>query len=511
MNSIQRAIASLFKIPTPQPRQRGYAGGRGNGAGLSGWITPQASADNDLWSALRPLIARSRSLYNDDSNVQAAVDELVATVVDDGLKLQSHVANRRGKGLDLAVNQRIEDAFNAWANNPDWCDVAGLHTFWQMQRIVQHNRLVDGGILIRCVKRRFGDSPIPFALELIDVDLLDDRTALINSRKNDIRMGVEVDGWRRPVAYWLFDSHPADLWGTQGQSYFSRPVDASEIIHVFNRQGWRAGQTRGTPALHAVILKARNLLGLEESEIVKSRVQSCMTVFVETEFPETEPIPVDDEGYAIRELFPGAVEYLSPGQKISAFDPSSPNPNLPAFVKHFQRGIARVFGMASYAVTGDLTEANYSSLREGTLKEWRRVRIMRDELSQDFCHPVFIRWLDAAVGSGAIAMPGDFEFDRLRYRKDSWFGRPMPWVDPLKDINAIAKEIELGLTTQTEVLAERGKDISDWCATKAQEMVVKGSFGLLDETEEEEPPTNGDRLEDEPKRIPRKQKKRLKR
>ena len=529
MNRFQRFAANLLRIPTSKTVRRGYAAGGNNGTGLSGWMTPQSSADSELWHSIRLLIARSRALYQDDSNVQSVMGELVATVVDDGLKLQSKVKRRRGQGLDLALNQRIEEAFHCWADNPEWCDVAGKHNFWQMQAIVQHSRLVDGGVLVRIVNQRFGDSPIAFALELMDVDLLDDRISVVNRGQNQIKMGVEVNDWNRAIAYWLFEDHPGDIWNIRGNFYYSRPVPASEIIHVFNRNGVRPGQTRGTPALHAAILKARNLLGFEESELIKARIQACVTAFVESEYPDAEPLGTDDAGYPLKELFPGAIEYLDPGQKLAAFDPSSPNPNAPAFIKHFQRAIARVLGMSSYSVTGDLSDANYSSLREGKNSEWRRIRIMRNQLADDFCNPVFRRWMEAAVRGGLLRLPTDFEFNQHFYCSAKWFGRPMPQVDPLKDVNSLKTELEIGTKTLTEILAERGIDFTDWCEIKAQEKAIAEQYGIQlapveespalppeeveddDEQPEIVPPSDGDRLLDSPpKRVPRKQKKRQK-
>lgn len=99
----------------------------------------------------------------------------------------------------------------------------------------------------------------------------------------------------------------------------------------------------------------------------------------------------------------------------------------------------------------------------------------------------------------------------------------MPWVDPLKDVNAIAKKLEIGLTTQTEELAERGMDFEDWCAIKAQEKAIKDRYGLVDEEmtepqlgpedfeKDDKPPAELPPAEPEPKRIPRKRKKQMRR
>jgi hypothetical protein len=54
----------------------------------------------------------------------------------------------------------------------------------------------------------------------------------------------------------------------------------------------------------------------------------------------------------------------------------------------------------------------------------------------------------------------------------------MPWVDPTKDIGAIEKEIQIGLTTQKRELAKRGVDFEDWCAEKQQEKETLERYGL---------------------------------
>jgi capsid protein len=42
------------------------------------------------------------------------------------------------------------------------------------------------------------------------------------------------------------------------------------------------------------------------------------------------------------------------------------------------------------------------------------------------------------------------------YYCDYWFGAPMPWVDPMKDMQSTKLEIEMGLTTRSRVLAAVG-------------------------------------------------------
>lgn len=535
MNKFQQALAKLFRIPTAEQKQRGYDGGRRDGASVSGWYTGGGSADSELWSALVTLRQRSWDLYRNDPNVCGAVNDIVSETVGQGILLQSKVTKKRGSGLDIKTNTAIEEAFNRWADNPKWCDAAGKMTFWKMQKTVLLSVLVSGEILVRIVKKRFEDSPLPFALELIEADQLDDQyTVQQTPNGNHIRMGVEVNEWGRPVAYWVRPYHPGDIW--QGHQGPSQRIPASEILHIFNWRGWRPGQTRGVPALHSVIIQARNLLGYQESEIVKARIQSCIGMFFENEAPDEIGLPQDDDGYYYRQMEPGMIDDLPPGKKLVPFDPSSPNPNLPEFVRTMQRSVARGLNTSSYLISGDLADANYSSMRVGMLQQRKQFEMLRDDLNEDFNHKIFRVFIAQAAMSNYIKFPADYEWNEAHYCKDCWVGEVFPWVDPLKDTNARRIEMEMGVNNQTRILAEKGIDLEEFYAELAREQELRKKYGLelVAETEpdnvvampepepetleEEETETEMDDGEEEgeeivtppPKRLPRKRKKQLK-
>ena len=63
--------------------------------------------------------------------------------------------------------------------------------------------LVESGeVFFRIVRRKFGKSTIPLALEIIESDLLDDEYSGKPARKgNEWRMGIEVDKFGRPQRY----------------------------------------------------------------------------------------------------------------------------------------------------------------------------------------------------------------------------------------------------------------------------------------------------------------------
>ena len=70
---------------------------------------------------------------------------------------------------------------------------------------------------------------------------------------------------------------------------------------------------------------------------------------------------------------------------------------------------------------------------------------------------VYARWMDAAVLSGGLTLP-DYEANRVRLLTADWLPTKWDWVDPLKDANAEIAQIEAGLKSRTQAIAERGYD-----------------------------------------------------
>ncbi|MFU8779153.1 MAG: phage portal protein, partial [Roseovarius sp.] len=93
------------------------------------------------------------------------------------------------------------------------------------------------------------------------------------------------------------------------------------------------------------------------------------------------------------------------------------------------------------------------------------------------CRPVYARWMDAAVLSGALTLPG-YEADRARMLTADWLPTKWDWVDPLKDANAEIAQIEAGLKSRTQAIAERGYDAEQVDREIAAERQRERALGL---------------------------------
>jgi capsid protein len=81
------------------------------------------------------------------------------------------------------------------------------------------------------------------------------------------------------------------------------------------------------------------------------------------------------------------------------------------------------------------------------------------------------------VLSGALSLPG-YEANRARLLTADWLPTKWDWVDPLKDANAEIAQIEAGLKSRTQAIAERGYDAEQVDREIAAERARERALGL---------------------------------
>ena len=165
----------------------------------SNWMAAGTSADAEIKGSIKTLRQRSRQLVRDDPHARQAVRSITSNVIgDSGIKLQSHVRKYRVNTLDTKINAQIEEAWKKWGRY-DSCHTAGRLCWADIERLCCNSMIESGEVFIRMVNKPFGRSKIPFALEILEADQLDDDYTGRSSNKNaSWRMGVEVDKFMRP-------------------------------------------------------------------------------------------------------------------------------------------------------------------------------------------------------------------------------------------------------------------------------------------------------------------------
>ena len=76
----------------------------------------------------------------------------------------------------------------------DSCDVRGVLCFSELERLAVRSMIESGESFVIMHRRQFGRSKVPFALEVIEADQLDeDYKGKLSDPTNVWRLGIEMD------------------------------------------------------------------------------------------------------------------------------------------------------------------------------------------------------------------------------------------------------------------------------------------------------------------------------
>lgn len=434
--------------------------------------------DTELREDLRTLRDRSRQMVRDNPHALNLRRMIQNNVVGQGIGIQCQVQLKNGKP-DQRINDQIEHAWWNWCE-ADNCHTAGRLNLTEIMRLIIGSIFQDGEILVRKVHQSFGSGQIPFSLEIIESDLLVDTECSINpaQRGNTVRLGVEVNNWMRPQAYWFWPTHPGDINNPNNTQSRLRYIPADDIIHLYMVERWP--QTRGTPWLHAVLKKLKDMGGYVNSEIVAARAAANIVGFVQREIFDDSDL--ENGGKPIPKYLrsePGMFQRLLPGEKFEGFTPSRPNSNIDAFMRYMLREVAAGVGVSYETLSRDYSQTNYSSSRLALLDDRDQWRVLQTWLIEKFLKPIFNEWLDHAVLSGELVLPGYFE-DKDRYRAVRFKPRGYTWVDPAKEVTAYINARNAGFMSDSDVVAAigNGQDYDDICKQRAKDRETALSYGL---------------------------------
>lgn len=474
-NLFQRARTGLARlVGGKQPMQVR----RFNGAKIdrlsADWMATEQSLNAELRSDLNRLRSRGRDLIqNNDYAVKfkgMVEDNIIGPA---GIRLQVRVQDSPGKP-DRLANAAIEAA---WL---DWCsmaDITGKQSLRDLCVTLVGGLPSDGEFLVRMVVGADARNKYNFALQVIDVDRIDTtyHTAT-GPNGNAIIMGVEVDTYRRPVALHLFAAHPND--GSTSSRQRVR-ISTDETLHRFRVD--RAEQMRGIPWMSAGMLSLYHLGNFKLSALLAAEHGANHYGFFTTPDGASPIGAIDDAGQQVSVSQPGTYDTLPTGTSFTPHESKYPNEVFGPFVKTTLQRIASGWRVAYHSLANDLEGVSYSSIRSGSLEERDRWSADQQWFIDAFMEPVFTRWLQAALLSGAITMPNGSalpasKFDK--FAKHEWQPRRWEWVDPKGDMEAKILAVKAGLMAPQDLAAAMGYDFDDTLTAIAMAQKQAAALGV---------------------------------
>jgi lambda family phage portal protein len=474
------SIFDVFKTKPEAPRvktrslpihKRAYAGAN-TGRLFDDFKSSERSADSELYPAIRRLRSRARDLARNNEYAKRYLTLLKNNVVGDrGFTLQVKALTSDGK-LDESGNQAVEDRWRIWGRSGN-CTVDGRLSWIEVQKLVIESCARDGEAFIRIHRNRtFQDS---ISLEIIEPDRVDEELSKRAANGNEIRMGVELNEYKRPVAYHLLSYHPGDYdFTSMSKSPKHIRVPAEQIIHVY--MPLRAGQSRGETWFAPALATMKQLGALREAAVVNARVGASKMGFFTS--PSGDGFVADDldDAVPIMEAEPGTFHQLPQGVEFTSFDPQYPSNEFDSFHKACLKGIASGLGISYNSLSNDLESTSYSSIRQGALEERDAYRNMQSFILDAFVRKVYDAWLASTMEMGAIIVPLR-EYDRFRARSE-FRGRAWQWVDPQKEMTAAVLGLKNGILSLQDVAANYGKDVEELLAQIQRDKSLMEQFGV---------------------------------
>ncbi|OSM04152.1 putative phage portal protein of lambda family [Magnetofaba australis IT-1] len=391
-------------------------------------------------------------------------------------------------GAGIKPSSLVEDAGlkdqlqRLWLDWTDEADADGVTDFYGLQAMVARALFEAGECFIRFRVRRVEDGlSVPLQLQLLPAEQLPLEKSATLPYGREVLMGIEFDARGQRRAYHFLKNHPGDI-RQLGRGETVR-IPASEIIHIF--QPLQEGQIRGLPWIAPALPKLWLLDQYDDAELDRKKVAAMFAAFITR--PQAEDVmgeddaPRDDDGAALLGLQPGTMQLLLPGEDIKFSDPADVGGSYEAFQYRTLLACCSAMGVPYTNVTGDLRQANYSSLREGKLEFRRRMeQFQHNTLIFQLCRPVWNRWVREAALSGAI--PNHYQLKQVKWIPPKW-----DWVDPLKDRKAEIEAIKAGLKSRSDVIESEGYDAEEVDRRIAADQQRERELGLSFETTQSAP------------------------
>jgi lambda family phage portal protein len=469
--SLWREILGLPQKGDSAPvRKRGYHAAN-TGRLFADFMASSKSADSELKPDLVIMRNRARALARDDVYVKRYLSLLETNVIGDkGVTLQVKARNT-DNSLDVIGNNIVENAFYQFGLKGN-CTADGRLSWIDLQKLVTSTTGRDGEIFIQIIRNRSFIHGIAF--HPVEADQIDENKNERLRNGNEIRLGIEVDSYQRPVAYWVKPRHPGDYDFSSIQQNPSVRVPAKDIIHVYRQE--RPGQTRGEPWMAPAMSQLKMLNAHREAELVASRMAASKMGFFISDNGQDAPADDYDNNVPIIDAEPGTFHQLPNGVDFKPFDPTHPATAFAEFQKGILRGIASGLAVSYASLSNDLESTSYSSIRQGALEERDAYRMQQQFILDHFIIPAYSAWLMHVMEFGYIPIPAT-RFDKF-FNATSFRPRGWQWVDPQREINAAVMAMHNGIMSMQDVSNQYGRDIEETFSQWQRDKELADQFGL---------------------------------
>ena len=408
----------------------------------------------EIGAAAGPVLRRASYYARNNPWIASGVNAIVANAVGPGIKPQS-------QHPDEAVRDMLHARWQRWL---EVADADGVIDGYGLQALAVRTMVEAGESFAHLIP-----TPAGLRVRLYDPPMvpLDESRELGDGRR--ILQGVELDADGSRAAFWVHRNRPeVPAFSTE---LVRVPADA--MAHCFLPLA--PGQLRGISWLAPVLLRLHEIDLTEDAHLVRQKIAALLCAFL------IDPAGTANvfQGTAVQGVLstgmePGTLKALPPGTDVKFSDPAQLGDAI-EFLKLQLRSVAAGLGIGvpEYLLTGDMSGANYSSLRAALLEFRARLeQLQHSVIVHMLCRPIWRAWIVNEVLAGRIA--GDLD----ALMAVEWITPRQPWVDPENDSKAIALQLALGLTSRRREVAALGWDVEQLDREIAKDNARARALGL---------------------------------
>lgn len=470
-----------------------YDAGDSTATAIAAWRPWRQHPDSEIGVARSLTTARSRDLVRNNGWTTGALRRETDSVVGARFRPRSR-PDFRSLGIDREEAQRIgaemDAAWRDWADDPRMlCDCSRSLDWGGLAALAYSTYLAEGDALA-VLHWEAGPWEWRTRLRVVDPDLLSNPYEAADT--STLRGGVELDAHGAAMAYHFRREHPSAAWSinsttwdrVQRETPWGRPI----VVHFFDKG--RDGQTRGVSRL-APVMDALKMEDKGARVTLQQMILSALLgLYVSLPLDANAVADLlDDGGKGFLALdkarqtladakaltFGGVrIPVLAPGDSIETVTAAAPTAQYEAFQTTVLRRIATGLGTSYEQLANDWSKVNYSSARAAMLEVWRGWTARRIGFAQRFCAPIRMAVIEEAVDSGRVRIPGGIDAlheNTAAWLRAKWIGPGRGFVDPVKEAQAAAMRVSLGLSTLEDEAAElSGEDYADNLAQIGREI-----------------------------------------
>lgn len=440
----------------------GYTGADRSRRANQAPIPREMDADSAVLPDLAALREESQHIARNNAIASGALKTNITKVVGTGLKVKAQIDRQVLNLTDEQADQWERQAERQFrlATETRELDAERMLPFSLLQGLVFLRVLEDGDLLVNLPRFSRPGSAYSLHLQLIEAARLCNPQLAADTVS--LAGGVEKDGYGAAIKYHVCNQHPGNwrlrqnrdsLRWTTLAAFGPRSGDPL-VLHLFDKT--RPNQTRGVPYLAPVVELLKQLGKYTDAEVMAAVVSGMLTVFVRN--AEGNPELGDDlseeqdaTDTSSMSLGSGTIVGLGPGEDISTVAPGRPNVAFDPFVMAILRQVGVALELPFEILIKHFT-ASYSAARAALEEAWGYFNRRRHWLATSLCQPVYEAVITEAVATGRLAAPGFFADPLIRqaWLGTMWTGDAASQLDPLKEINAAAKRVELTISTLDE-------------------------------------------------------------